>query len=63
MSGTSFMLRGDHSLSARAALRGQMRLSIFSGDRNSPQAHDSPPITRAACSGVRSLVPGRGSFT
>ena len=44
---------GDHNLSAMAAVRGQMRESIFSGETYSAHMQASPPRIRFCSSGVR----------
>ena len=47
MSSTSVTSRGDHSRSAIAAVRGQMRESTISGVVNSDHMVASPPRMRA----------------
>ena len=52
----SAISRGDQSLSAMAAVRGQMRESTVSASTSSAHMHASPPRIRAACSGVSCAV-------
>ncbi len=61
MSSTSVTVRGDHSRSAIAAVRGQIRESIVSGPTHSPHIVASPPSTCAASAGVRLSEAGSGS--
>jgi hypothetical protein len=62
MSGRSRTSAGDHSRSAMAAMRGQMRESIVSGETNSLHMQASPPRMCLRSSAVSVLSAGTGSF-